>query len=326
MKKDILIFLALILTLQSCEKHYGEIIPLPPLEPASTGAVKRMALADQSEILIVNATTKETEWSWTIEETSLLTAEKARFGLFDEVKPIYNGKYLLITATRGAVAILRISDKKLMFYAFPMGQPHSAEVLPDGNVVVACSDDGTSDGNKLKVYAVDTTEVYSSSPLLSVDNYFSHNAVWDNDKKVLWATAGDVLNAWAYSNAEDGCTLVIKQTFELPGSAAHELFPVYGLRQLWLTTGSGIYKFDTSNHTFNKLNASANTNIKCVSSGSAEFETIIISPTESYWTDKIIDTGGRVVWSKTGARFYKARWMLDNIFSYPENNPFVNSK
>ena len=324
-----LLIAASIIVISACEKQYGDIIPLPPLEQPEGTTVKKLAIVDSSDdkVLIVNTLTKEIEWSWSVEETDLLPAAKARFALLDEVKPVYGGKYLLITATRGAVAIIRISDKKLMFYAFPMGYPHSAEILPDGNVIVACSDDGTAAGNALKLFAVDTVRVYSEQCLLEVDNDFAHNVVWDRESEVLWSTANDVLNAWTYRREGGSYILSVKETYKLPDDQAHELFPVYGFRQLWLTTHYGIYKFDVKNHIFTKLNASTNTNIKCVSSGSAEFETILIYPTEQYWTDRIIDTGGRMVFSKPGAHFYKARWMLENSFSYPEDNEFkVSSK
>ena len=35
---------------------------------------------------------------------------------------------------------------------------------------------------------------------------------------------------------------------------------------------------------------------------------------------KLIDTGGRSVYRRGGARIYKGRWMLANTFSYPEDH------
>lgn len=79
---------------------------------------------------------------------------------------------------------------------------HSAEVLPDGNVAVACSTSNTPAGDKLKIYRVDydrfpATEAVAVYPLKS-----GHNVVWDRKNKVLWATAYTTLNAYAYGLKE----------------------------------------------------------------------------------------------------------------------------
>ena len=114
----------------------------------------------------------------------------------------------------------------------------------------------------------------------------------------------------------------MQETYPLPDGQkdAHDLFPVYGLNQLWLTTPNAIWKFNVSTKEFARFNASATVNVKCVSSGPADYETILLYPTQSYWSDKLIDTGGRSVYQRDGAQVYKGRWMLANTFSYPENH------
>ena len=144
----------------------------------------------------------------------------------------------------------------------------------------------------------------------------------DRTNELLWATAGDVLHTYRYTRADGKPALVLQDTYPLPDGQkdAHDLFPVYGLNQLWLTTPNAIWKFNVSSREFARFNASTTVNVKCVSSGPADYETILLYPTQSYWSDKLIDTGGRSVYQRDGARIYKGRWMLANTFSYPEDH------
>ncbi len=309
----------------ACEKENGSIIPLPDIDPPASQSDKIIAIVEQSQnqVALVNATTGETVWQWTAADSDLTPEEQAWLNLPDEVKPIYNCEYLLITATRGGVAIIRIADKRVMFYACPKGNPHSAEVLPDGNIVVATSTDGTADGDKLRLYEVDFQKRYASKPVATYPLLFGHNVVWDRANQRLWATADNVLNAYTYVQSEGKPALVLQNTYPLPEgqSGAHDLFPVYGLNQLWLTTLGAIYKFNVESKTFQRFNTSTGKNIKSVSSGPAGYPTIILYPTVSYWSDKLIDTGGRSVYQKDGYQIYKGRWVLKNTFSYPEDHP-----
>lgn len=311
----------------ACSDDANPIIPLPPLVPPESSGEKIIALVEQTgnQVMLVDRVSGKTIWNWTAAQSDLSPAHQEWFALPDEVKPIYNCQYLLITSTRGGVAILRIRDKKVMFYACPKGQPHSAEVLPDGNIVVASSTDGTIDGDKLRLYKVDTVARLAAAPVATYPLAFGHNAVWDRANERLWATANDVLNAYKYITVEGQPTLVLENSYPFPEgqNGAHELFPVHGINQLWLTTLKAVYKFNVATKEFVRFNASTTVNIKCISSGPANYETIMLFPTESYWSDKLIDTGGRSVYQSSGAQIYKGRWMLDNTFSYPTEHLFV---
>ena len=42
-----------------------------------------------------------------------------------------------------------------------------------------------------------------------------------------------------------------------------------------------------------------------------------------WWNSKVVDTAGRTVFEKSGMQIYKARWFLDNPYSYPAKHDFV---
>lgn len=85
----------------------------------------------------------------------------------------------------------------------------------------------------------------------------------DRTNELLWATAGDVLHTYRYTRADGKPALVLQDTYPLPDGQkdAHDLFPVYGLNQLWLTTPNAIWKFNVSSKEFARFNASTTVNV-----------------------------------------------------------------
>ena len=321
-------FCVLFPTVASCSesgKSIDDVLPPIEADSSSTAIEHRIVMVEQSQhqVIIVDRESGETLWTWNAAQSGLSREEQKWFELPDEVKPIYNGKYLLVTGTRGGVGIVRISDKKMMFYAEPKGSPHSAELLPDGNVVVACSDD--PEGNKLALYRVDTLSPLAKEPLHEYELYFGHNAVWDKNREVLWATAGDELRSYTYEDEN----LTLQEVYALPSGEkdAHDLFPVYGEENLlWLTTTTGVFQFDTDSKQFTKQDVNPSTNIKSISNGPEDYPIIMLQPTESWWSHHMLDSFKHVIYNHTGYQIYKGRWMLDNVFSYPETHDFIQPK
>ena len=204
------------------------------------------------------------------------------------------------------------------------GFPHSAEILPDGNIAVACSTSNTPAGDKLKIYRVDydrfpATEAVAVYPLKS-----GHNVVWDRKNKVLWATAYTTLNAYAYGLKEGVPALTLCESLPLPegGEDPHDLFPAYGERKLWLTTSERLYKFDPKRKRFDEVVVAEELrHLKSASSGPSDCPTIVLRPTEQWWSNALVAIDGTPVY--TGPEYfkiYKGRWLLDNTFSYPKNH------
>ncbi len=236
--------------------------------------------------------------------SDLTAEEQAWFNLPDEVKPIYNCEYLLITATRAAgVAIIRIADKRVMFYACPKGQPHSAELLPDGNVVVASSTDGTADGDMLRLYEVDFEKRFAAAPVATYPLPFGHNAVWDRTNELLWATADNVLNTYTYVQSEGKPALVLQDSYPLPEgqNGAHGSSPSTD------STNCGLRPWGRStNSTWRRRSSSVSMPARPATSSASRrappYATIMLYPTESYWSDKLIDTGAAASTRRTDTR------------------------
>ena len=163
------------------------------------------------------------------------------------------------------------------------------------------------------------TEAVAVYPLKS-----GHNVVWDRKNKVLWATAYTTLNAYAYELKEGVPALTLCESLPLPdgGADPHDLFPAYGERKLWLTTSERLYKFDPKRKRFDEVAvADELRHLKSASSGPSGYPTIVLRPTEQWWSNALVAIDGAPVY--TGPEYfkiYKGRWLLDNTFSYPKNH------
>ena len=52
----------------------------------------------------------------------------------------------------------------------------------------------------------------------------------------------------------------------------------------------------------------------------------MLKPTEEWWAEGLVNEKGEELFKMDGAKIYKGRWMIDNLFSYPEKHDFVLSE
>jgi len=291
--------------------------------PASVADCKKcIILAEQlkTRVAIADVPSKTIIWEWSPATPDVKSDALKWFSNISDAKLVYNGKYILATASGGGVALIRIADKKVLFYAFAGGNVHSAELLPDGNIVSA-----SSTGNYLTLFKVDTLNfpdrVYSKN--VPID--FGHNVVWDHKNQLLWSAAMNQLKSFRYNFNCNLPDLTLVESVTIPGTEAHDLFPVHNENALWLTTTTNVYKFDISTKKLNPADV-VQANIKSVSSGPEGFPIILLKPKVSWWSDEVIDAKGNTVFLQNGLKIYKARWLLQNLFSYPVNDAIRQCK
>ena len=293
---------------------------------------KAYVLAEQTRraIVIRDAETQRNVWSWDPYTACVPSAHQDWFINPSEVKPVFNKRYILMTASGGAVALIRLSDHKLMFYANCGQNPHSAEILPDGNIVTAESKSG-----EINTFVVDTVKVLGmKANTLKLGN--AHNVVWDRKKECIYATATiqagvTALFRMKYNGDRNNPQLTNQTriyTFDKE-SGGHDLFPVYGEEdKLWLT--AAVYKFDLTGVTDATTNDSTEptcekvysiADIKSICNGPDGI--LMLKPTEEWWAEGLVNEKGEELFKMDGAKIYKGRWMIDNTFSYPEKHDFV---
>lgn len=272
-----------------------------------------IVLSEQSQhrVAIADIPSQHIVWEWHAALSNVKPEHVKWFNNPSDAKVVYNGKYVLTCASGGGVALIRIADKKTVFYAFAGGNTHSAELLPDGNIVAA-----SSTGNYLTLFSVDTLRAPEQVYSKKVSIAFGHNVVWDKQRKLLWSAAMAELKAFRYNFNRQRPDLLPDTTIALPGTEAHDLFPVYGADALWLTNTTHVYRYNVSSHQLTAANTSYQENIKSITSGPDGLPVIIIKPKTSWWTDEVLDTNGKRVFYQEGLKIYKARWVLPNTFSY----------
>ena len=169
----------------------------------------------------------------------------------------------------------------------------------------------------------------------------AHNVVWDKKRSYLYATATKkegvtALFRFKYDGNRSNPKLINQTTLYTFSneSGGHDLFPVYGEEdKLWLTAASAVYKFDLTGVTDATTNDSTEptcekvysiADIKSICNGPDGI--LMLKPTEEWWAEGLVNEKGEELFKMDGAKIYKGRWMIDNLFSYPEKHDFVLSE
>lgn len=280
-------------------------------------------------------------WSWkTADSPEIKKEHYSWFRNPDECKPVLGTTHLLMTASGGAVALVRLSDKKTLFYTRVHGNPHSAALLPDGNIA------SVSSSGFVRLYTVPEQFTDPNVPFTDYPLYGGHGLVWDAKAKLLWGLGYLELVAFEYNFDKKNPKLTKVQSYSLRGTPAlggHDLYPVPGSR-FFLLTGNGAAVFDLETKKFTTIwkNAGSHTEIYDTNTndyailGESDHKTvvkmtqgpkslsmtesgafIVLAPTNSYHSDAVryMNKTLTAVGKLNGARFYKARWWIPNKFS-----------
>lgn len=256
-------------------------------------------------------------WTWNPGQCNIDSDKVKWFSNPDDAKPVYGGRFLLINASGGGVALVRISDKRAVFYAHAGVNPHSSALLPDGNIVTASSTD-----NRLVIFHVDTSQAPDHGYRRIVRMPFAHNVVWDKARKVLWSAGEGKLYKLGYNGDCMHPDLVFLDSLSLPGSESHDLFPVYEKDSLFLTNPDNAYYFNVKTKRLSPLTCYEHKNIKSLSSGPAGWPILVMIPKERWWSDEVRNAEGDILFTQKDMRIYKVRWFLPDPFSYSEADHF----
>ncbi|TDD62384.1 hypothetical protein E1263_04305 [Kribbella antibiotica] len=184
------------------------------------------------------------KWTWSPTSANGFSGLTGAWGLPSDVKLRMKGDayVAVVTDSRGLAALIGYPSGQRL-WAVNVGSannPHSAELLPDGNVAVAASNGGF-------------IRVYTASQGSSSGNYASyalpdaHGVQWDPVRQVLWVLGGSKLAALKITGTAAAPKL--EEVSTVPGltGGGHDLTPVLEDHdRLWVSTGSKVYQVSKS--------------------------------------------------------------------------------
>lgn len=264
-------------------------------------------LSEQSEnkVAIVDVTTSEIVWEWVPSRQIDIAPEHAGwFRNMSDAKPVKNREYILACASGGGVALIRIADKRTMFYAYAGGNTHSIELMPDGNIVSA-----SSTGNLMRIFIYNDNDYPDNVKHVDYYLFDGHNLVWDDKRQLLYTVSDNLFTSYQYESGSQPA-LAVKDSMALPEGHAHDLYWDFKKKNLLLSSDKSLFAISIPGIKATRMPGTVVNNIKSISTGPKGYPTIVIQPKESWWTDEVLDINGRSIFKKKGLKIYKARWLL----------------
>ena len=160
-------------------------------------------------------------WSWdaTAAASTLGLAEN-RCNHLDDCKPVDHGKKLLCTSSYNWCVLLDIATKEILFHTTATPNAHSAELLPNNRLVVACSEGSGSGNNSVQLYDISQpNQILYQSALGS-----AHGVVWNETTQRLYAIGGQSLQVYKLKDWETASpSLELEKTVQTPQGGLHDM-------------------------------------------------------------------------------------------------------
>lgn len=271
----------------------------------SSGDSELVLVCGDHQVLLVRApglkdTIPDIVWNWNAHQAEDLPAEfrNSRFNSIDDCKSVNGGKDILVSSSSGAVALVRMEDKKVLFYA-EVPNAHSIELLPGNKIVAAASTHET--GNMLMLF-----ENTNPANLIFTDSLYSaHGVVWDQGRESLFALGYSVLREYKLTG---GNSLSLNSEVEIPGIGGHDLQMAPGGDKLFITEHTGAWQFHLNTWEFSKIDGFPDAeNIKSINQ-KKKGRYVYTVPEESWWTYHVsfLNPSGKLDFPDM--QVYKARW------------------
>ena len=160
-------------------------------------------------------------WSWdATTAAATLGLAASRCNHLDDCKPVDNGKKLLVTSSYNWCALLDIATGEVLFHTTAAPNAHSAEMLPDNRIAVACSEGSSSDNNKVQIYDIARPNLV----LFQSELGSAHGVVWNETTQRLYAIGGQSLQIYKLKDWTSATpSLELEKTVQTPYGGLHDM-------------------------------------------------------------------------------------------------------
>lgn len=164
------------------------------------------------------------------------------------------GDVIIAVASGGYAGIIKYPSKEVVWEINSCGNnPHSIEILPNGNVVCAAST-----GASVRLYYTSALLNGDTAKAKTYKEYkltSAHGVLWDPTEEVLWALGGEELLAYGLEGETTSQTLTVLGGMggSLPKgyTGGHDLSPDYmDKNYLYVTTNKGVLRFNKDSGEF----------------------------------------------------------------------------
>ncbi|MBO5221026.1 MAG: hypothetical protein J6C26_01795 [Clostridia bacterium] len=159
---------------------------------------------------------------------------------------------VIVTCGSGIGKMISYPEGKVLWETKnPGNNPHAIEILPSGNIVIACST-----GNILRLFKTSALlqgESATAISFLDVELRDAHGVLYDPSYEVVWALGGSELAAFSIQGdgTEQTLSRVGGMGVTLPSKYAggHDLSADFTSKEhLYLTTNAKVFRFDKENN------------------------------------------------------------------------------
>ncbi len=187
-------------------------------------------------------------WEWSVDDAkgAKIQGKDVRI---DSVKYRYSSYYkkdvIVFCGSSGWVGIVDYQTKDLLFEHQPGQGPHSVELLPNGDLVLACSGNNGADEGRVLYYPLSSGSVLPSSEKVKLNS--AHGVSYDPQNEVIWALGStEVIALKVFGTGTEAKLTKINGlgvTFDVAGG--HVLSPAFGHPgKYWISTSQQTWIFD----------------------------------------------------------------------------------